>query len=341
MTAPLKLRRLEHLLLLADELNFARAAEVACLSQSAFSRSIQALEDSLGLRLVDRGQRQIELTPAGRRLTARARRLLSSTNEMQRELEMLRRGDLGDIAVGAGPFTAVALFPAALASLHARHPAINVKLEVDNWSSLLRRLRSEKLDFFVSDIREITGTADVSVQPLCTLTGSLFCRRGHPLLARQPLEFSDLAHARFASVHMPAMVRSELFTHMAPYSGDGFPIVLECESSAVTREFALRTDTVIIACKEALRFELECGALEELVVRPLVTLGKLTPLRTEIGVVRLNGRTRSTASELLIEFLQAGSARAAAAADRSDSTSRVSRDSAGLTLSRGDDRSRD
>jgi DNA-binding transcriptional LysR family regulator len=51
-----KLRHLEHLVLLADELHFARAAERACLSQSAFSRSIQALEDTLGLRLVDAGR---------------------------------------------------------------------------------------------------------------------------------------------------------------------------------------------------------------------------------------------------------------------------------------------
>ena len=45
---PLKLRRLERLVLLANALNFACAAELACLSQSAFSRSVQALEESLG-----------------------------------------------------------------------------------------------------------------------------------------------------------------------------------------------------------------------------------------------------------------------------------------------------
>jgi hypothetical protein len=92
--------------------------------------------------------------------------------------------------------------------------------------------------------------------------------------------------------------------HMAPYSGGGFPIVLECESAAVTREFALQSDVVIISCRDALRLELECGALRELVVRPLAELGSRTPLRTEIGVVRLSGRTRSPASELLLELLR-------------------------------------
>lgn len=303
MPEPLKLRRLEHLVLLADELSFARAAEVACLSQSAFSRSIQALEDSLGLRLVDRGQRQVELTSAGRRLTARARKLLGSTREMQRELELLRRGDLGDIAVGAGPFTSTAIFPKALADLRARHPSINVRLDVDSSSSLLRRLRSESLDFFVSDIREIPAASDLAIQPLCTLTGSLFCRPDHPLLATHPLELSDLATARFASVHLPGAVRSELLLHMAPFSGAGFPVVLECESATVSREFALQTDVIVVSSHEALRLELACGALRELVVRPFAELGMRTPLRTEIGVVRLSARTRSPASELLLELV--------------------------------------
>ncbi len=42
-------------MLLGRESNFARAADLACLSPSAFSRSIQALEESLGLRLIDCG----------------------------------------------------------------------------------------------------------------------------------------------------------------------------------------------------------------------------------------------------------------------------------------------
>ena len=303
MPEPLKLRRLEHLVLLADELNFARAAELACLSQSAFSRSIQALEDSLGLRLVDRGQRHVQLTAAGARLLARARRLLTSTNDLQRELEILRRGDLGDVSVGAGPFTAVAIFPDALAILQARHPAVSVRLDVDNWGSLLQRQRAERLDFFVSDIREIPQGPDITIKPLGTLTGSLFCRAGHPLLDRCPLELSELATARFASVYMPDVVRNELLALMARHVG-GLPVVFECENGTVTRELVLRTDVVVVACREALRVELEHGVLKELPVRQFLELGDRTPLRTEIGLVRQNARTLAPASQLLLELVQ-------------------------------------
>jgi DNA-binding transcriptional LysR family regulator len=60
-----ELRRLQHLLALDDERHFGRAAERVHLSQPAFSRSIQAIEADLGLRLFERDIGDIRPTPAG------------------------------------------------------------------------------------------------------------------------------------------------------------------------------------------------------------------------------------------------------------------------------------
>ena len=70
------LKRLGHLVALADECHFARAAERVHLSQPAFSRSIQTIESDLGMRLFDRESGQVKPTPAGAFLIERARRLL-------------------------------------------------------------------------------------------------------------------------------------------------------------------------------------------------------------------------------------------------------------------------
>jgi DNA-binding transcriptional LysR family regulator len=321
MPEPLKLRRLEHLVLLSEGLNFARAAERACLSPSAFSRSIQALEESLGMALVERTPRYVQLTPAGLRLASRARQLIASTTELQRELDMLRRGDLGEVAVGADPFSAVALFPQALAALNKEYPAIIVRLEVDNSSALLQRLRAEKLDFFVSDIREIAPVRDLSIKPLGTFEGSLYCRAGHPLLRDRLLELPELARASFASVYMPDIVRRELLALLAPHSWDTLPVVLECENALVTREFVLRTDAVMVAFPEAIRVELNVGALRELPVRQLLELGSRTPMRSEIALVKSSDRIAFPASELLLESIvgEAGSRLATRAKNASSS----------------------
>jgi DNA-binding transcriptional LysR family regulator len=71
------LKRLSHLVALADESHFARAAERVHLSQPAFSRSIQLLETQVGMRLFDRETGDVKPTPAGLFLVDRARRLLS------------------------------------------------------------------------------------------------------------------------------------------------------------------------------------------------------------------------------------------------------------------------
>lgn len=70
------LRRLSHVVALADTLHFARAAEQVHLSQPAFSRSIQAVEDDLGIRLFDRETGDVRPTPAGAFVIKRARQLL-------------------------------------------------------------------------------------------------------------------------------------------------------------------------------------------------------------------------------------------------------------------------
>ena len=70
------LRKLRHFVVLAEELNFSRAAEKVHLTQSALSRSIIALEQTLGAHLFDRSNNNVSLTPVGKILLTRAQSLL-------------------------------------------------------------------------------------------------------------------------------------------------------------------------------------------------------------------------------------------------------------------------
>ncbi|MBS0317142.1 MAG: LysR family transcriptional regulator, partial [Proteobacteria bacterium] len=114
------LKRLAHVVALADEGHFGRAAERVHLSQPAFSRSIQAIESDLGLRLFDRGTDGAKPTPAGGFLIERARRLLFDARCLQRDAALYRDSRLGDTAFGAGAFPAAALMPLVLPGLRQR-----------------------------------------------------------------------------------------------------------------------------------------------------------------------------------------------------------------------------
>ena len=90
------LKRLAHLVALADECHFARAADRVHLSQPAFSRSIQSIESDLGMRLFDRETGPVRPTPAGEFMIERARRLLFDARCLQRDAMLYRDSQLGE-----------------------------------------------------------------------------------------------------------------------------------------------------------------------------------------------------------------------------------------------------
>jgi DNA-binding transcriptional LysR family regulator len=86
MADDLDFRLLRYFVAVAEELHFSRAAQRLFVAQQAVSRDIRRLEDRLGVTLLDRGTRQVALTPAGERLLVRARQLLALHDETVREV---------------------------------------------------------------------------------------------------------------------------------------------------------------------------------------------------------------------------------------------------------------
>lgn len=303
MDSLVNLRHLSHLVLLAEELHFIRAASRACLSQSAFSRSIQAIEDQVGLRLFDRGQGEVKLTRVGELVVVSARRLLAIAADLNREFALLRTGELGDLAVGAGPFSGLALMPVVIANLHQAHPRVKVRLEVSESEALLDRLSGDHLDFFVAEIREIPISDELLVERLGLLVGSLYCRPGHPLAGRGGvLSAKDLQGLPFASVPMPLTLARELSDILGLQGALSF--ALECDSPQILQEFVARSDAILFAISRTVEDAVQSGNLRELVIRELAPEGSPMLLGTELGIVRLRHRTLSPAAEVAIRLLQ-------------------------------------
>jgi DNA-binding transcriptional LysR family regulator len=98
-------RHLQYLTALAKERHFARAAAACNVSQPTLSAGIKQLEESLGVLLVERGQRYVGLTPEGERALALAQRVLADYNALMQELSEMREGLLGRLRIGAIPVT--------------------------------------------------------------------------------------------------------------------------------------------------------------------------------------------------------------------------------------------
>ncbi len=288
------LRKLEHAALLAETLNFARAAERAHLTQSALSRSIQALEHALGLRLFDRqhgGLGGVTPTAAGRQLLERARPLLRAADDLDRDMALLRGAALGELPIGAGPFPAATLLPAALAGLGQSHPALRVSLQIDHTAALCELLAADRIELFVADSRDAEKRDDLVVRRLATQQGGMFCRAAHPLARRRKLVVAELAGQRFASVHLPAAVRDNLLRMMRPAGEASW--ALTCDNVYLLKDLGRRSDVLLLCTEESLADELASG---EFVKLPVIDL---RPMPVAVSLFTRAGRTLSPAAALL------------------------------------------
>ncbi len=294
----LDLRRLAHLVALADERHFARAAARAHLSQPAFSRSIQALEEAMGQRLFDRGPGDVRPTPAGAFLVERARRLLFDARCLQRDAELYAQSNFGDAALGAGPFPAATLMPRVLPELRRRYPNLRLRVEVGNWTQLLGQLKAERIEFFVSETRSLPLDATLDIQPIGRQTGAFYVRRGHPLDGR-PCSLAEMWSHGVASTRLPAALKAALGARLQVPPGQEPPFALECDDLLQLRAVVLETDTVLGATRVAVQSDVAAGRLVELQV------DGLPPLHADMGVVSLRNRSPSPLARQAIALVSA------------------------------------
>jgi DNA-binding transcriptional LysR family regulator len=283
-------RRLTHLIALAEEGSFARAAERVHLSQPALSRSIQALEEEVGMKLFDRAARGVAMTAAGRMLVERARRVLFETRCLFRDVELLKAHELGEVRIGLGPYAAVVLLPDLLVQFAQRFPKIKVTIELGEGDALLARLRAEQIDFLVTDRRVPPVMPDVTLQRLRRHEGGWFARPDHPLFARGTVPLAALREFPLVSVSLPAFMKDALHRLLKYRAHEQIPLQIECNDVAVLKDVVAQTDAVLFATASAVRHDL---AMRRLARIPLVNPPRLA---LEFALVYLAERTASPAA---------------------------------------------
>ena len=127
------LRGLHYFSVVAEELNFTRAAQRLCMSQPPLSNQIKALEEELGTPLFLRGGRTLQLTEAGKVLYRRASQLLDLAERTQEEVSSLAMGLSGTLCLGSVAGLAPFLAARWLAGFREEYPL--VRFEIVNGSS--------------------------------------------------------------------------------------------------------------------------------------------------------------------------------------------------------------
>jgi DNA-binding transcriptional LysR family regulator len=154
----IRLGQLEALVWIARLGSFRAAARRLNLSQPAISGRLRALEQQLGIEVIDRSQTRPRVTRRGADLVRYAEQMMELGETI--EARMRAKGALaGTIRLGAADSFAMTHLSGLLARIAARHPALHVELDIDFSVNLDRKLHAEELDIaFLS-----SPTADPSL----------------------------------------------------------------------------------------------------------------------------------------------------------------------------------
>ncbi|PNG51958.1 MULTISPECIES: LysR substrate-binding domain-containing protein [unclassified Variovorax] len=294
--ARLKLRHLQCLVVVAQERNLVRAARALALTQPAVSKTIAELEDIVGRRLLLRRRRGVELTPAADVLVRHAVVALRGLREGlglaldQPELDQLH------VAVGALPNMAAHLLPAAIAALHAKAPALRVRVVSGTNAQLMTQLRQGEIDLVLGRLAQASAMADLAFEHLYSEPLLLVARPGHSLASLRHPELDALA-----AYPLVVPVSGTLIRHTA----DAF---LVARGLAPPRCLVEATDTSfavgLLQCSDAVWFAPQ-GAVDGFLARGELRRLAIDTASTEgpVGLTVRRGSEQGEGARLLIESI--------------------------------------
>lgn len=140
------LQELRYLVALAEHKHFGRAAEACFVSQPTLSTQLRKLEDELGVALVERAPRRVMLTPVGRDVAERARRILADVEQLRETARRATDPEAGAVRLGLFPTLGPYLLPHVVPLIRRRFPQLELRLVEEKTEVILRMLREGRLD---------------------------------------------------------------------------------------------------------------------------------------------------------------------------------------------------
>jgi DNA-binding transcriptional LysR family regulator len=142
----MELRQLRYFVAVAEELHFRRAAARLHISQPPLSQQIAALEDELGVRLLERTRRRVEMTPAGEAFLRDARATLAELDVAVSTARAIDAGQEGVLRVGFVGSALLSIVPSTVQRFRRTRPGIEIELRERSTVEQLRAVSTGLVD---------------------------------------------------------------------------------------------------------------------------------------------------------------------------------------------------
>ncbi|MEW9856390.1 LysR family transcriptional regulator [Novosphingobium sp. M1R2S20] len=274
---------MRHILAVARNQSFSRAAEEEGITQPALSRSIAAFELRHGLRLFDRGRGGVRPTPAGLLVIDQATKVLAAVGDLERSLRHYPDGEVERIAFGLGPLLSSLFLPRLASTLLARFPGIQMVAMTDTPVRLVSDLLADRIELIIGNNWNMGRVSGTEVERIGALELGVMVRSSHPLAKAPQVTTAQLEDYPVASAVEPTSGGFQALG--GSFVNDNFHVL---------RETVLQTDCVWMSSPAFVADDLRAGRLVQLpLTGPAVA-------DTNICLVSKRSRTPSSASVALV-----------------------------------------
>jgi DNA-binding transcriptional LysR family regulator len=186
----MELRHLRYFVAIAEERSITRAAERLWIAQPGLSTQLRRLEAELGIQLLNRHPRGVELTPAGEVFLERARATLAAAETARLTGAHLEAGLVGTVRLGIAAETPAALASRLLAAFGQDRPDVEVTVFESYSGTLMRDLRDGRIDAAI--VPAAFGSAELRSLPVGSEPWVVLAGPGHRLALPGPVDAREL-----------------------------------------------------------------------------------------------------------------------------------------------------
>lgn len=181
----LHLRQLQCVIAIDECGSFRRAADQLGITPSGLTQSVQRLEQHYGGSLFLRNRTGVALTPMGQIVLDGAQAILQRADSIERELQLVRSPDQGELSIGVDPTLSNAVLGPALSQLINEHPGLRFTVTSDNRRALSDLLANRAIDLMVCYPQRADATNGLQSIPFTIPAPIVVGRVGHPLTQQQ------------------------------------------------------------------------------------------------------------------------------------------------------------
>lgn len=277
---------------IASEGSISAAARLHDVTQSAASQRIKVLERELGVRLIDRGTRPLQLTAAGQIYRQGGREILERYEQLKRQLAGQSEVIGGTVQIAAIYSAGIDFLNQAVERFESRHPNVRVHVSYQQPAMVHKQVRDHDVDFGILSYPE--KWEDLASVLLREETMVVVCSADHPLAHREVLTPADLVDQPLVGFDSNLPIASQIGAYLRRNGRDP-ELSHTFDNIDTIKTFVGHSGEVAILPDRTVRREVEDGVLATVRLDP--------PVSRPLGIVTPPRRPQSVTARHLIEAL--------------------------------------